>query len=239
MDLRAAIARGSEPYFRVPLSIDSLTPGFQLPEIFSSLSMELIGVLNELCSRSTYLDDLLSTQSPTTSGPSTSFTDLEMRDVFQDDLLLIYNRSKSQAGQLKDVNVEGCICLAAEVYRIRIIGDHPPLALALDVYSDLMELATQILNMSNWATYRELLLWISFIGSLTVRAGSLDLRWAHMMMNVAEELDLWVWEDVRKVLRTFLWMDRRCEGPGLSLWMQVKQMRASDESNFMANGLSF
>lgn len=196
--------------------------------------MELIRILNELCARSESLDDMV--LPAYSSGPQAPE---EMHDMFQDDLLQIYNRSKSQASFLKDVNVEGCICLAAEVYRIRIIGDHPPLALALDVYSDLWDLASQILRLANWHTYRELLLWIAFIGSLTVRAGSLDLRWAQMMMNVAEELNVWNWEDARGLLKRLLWMDRRCEGPGLSLWMQVKQMRAADPNNFMSDGLSF
>jgi hypothetical protein len=226
VDLTAATGRGSQPYFQQKtasrsLSIGSLTAGFLVKEVLSNLSLELTGILNELCAVSTFLD-----RSPDEKFQASNWPSLAK---CRDDLYIIYLRSKSQNNLLEKANLECCVSLAAEAFRIRIIEEYPVEVSASRTFSDLSNLASLILSDANWHHYQELLFWISFVGSLSARQATDPqyLYWLQMMLKMTLELDIWGWEDARAVLKKFLWIGRGCEIPGRKLWLQVEQIRSS------------
>jgi hypothetical protein len=122
-------------------------------------------------------------------------------------------------------DIQNCICLAAEIYRSCIIyerqhayDDHGPLGA-----SDLAELKagiSTIMQSESRHHYLDLLIWMAFIGSLTVTTSTNNSYsyWVLIMTGIVEELSIKTWEDARTVMKQFLWSDRRCEWIGRNLW---------------------
>jgi hypothetical protein len=203
--------------------------GFLARDIIWNISTELLGILNDFCELSELID----------THPS---SELPRQTIYQQydvglHLISTHGKQADTSPLFDEPDIQTCICLAAEVYRSRIIyeqqhayNSHSPLS-ASDL-ADLKAGISRIMQSANRRRYLDLLFWMAFIGSLTVTAATANSYsyWVLMMAGIAEEIGTKTWEDARNVMKRFLWSDRRAEQIGRDLWKLVEQRAAV--SNF-------
>lgn len=226
VDQAAASYFASKPYFPQPLpklcvSIESLNVGFLAPPILSNLSEETIGLLNDISKISVGMNNT-NGELPD-SGPVSwdTATECEKR------LMIICAQRKDSAVSADVPDIQECICLATELYWMRVVRNYSARTYGGPLTSrELLESLNRLLSDEHSQLFQEnfleLLLWAAFMGSLATDAPETVRNWTEMILRVSLKLAVRTWKDARTILKTFLWLEPLSESLGKSMWDQVE-----------------
>lgn len=201
------------------MSIDHLNHGFQPPAILSSLTGELIGVLNDLCAVSSLMN--ISKESLPLSGPISMDTIVNC----EESLMMLSAQRKAAPPFLEIPDIQECTCLAAELYLVRIIRKYPISTYGGPLTSkDLLAALSRLLVRDDHEQYLHLMLWVAFMGSLATETIDCMREWPIMISRIAMEVRIRSWSEVRSILIGFLWLGPCADLMGETTWAQVESL---------------
>ncbi|RFU36284.1 hypothetical protein B7463_g31, partial [Scytalidium lignicola] len=121
-----------------------------------------------------------------------------------------------------EADIQECIRLAASIYSNMCFRDIPPASAIHSHLVDQLKLALVRSKLSStWAGYRDVLIWVLFMGGAVTTDQDSRLWILGLLKPICDQLGLADWGHVRESLRNFLWVDEFCEGPCKNLWMQM------------------